>query len=225
MIRGQEIDDGMVIGRVLAGDRNSYELLMQKYNTRLYRVCRSYLKNEAEIEDLMQDTYIKGFLHLRQFGHRASFATWITRILINEVMQRFRKENRIGAAYSETIEKDRSDNNTPELASMNKELGFILEKSIDSLPENYKVVFMMREVEKLSVAETGSLLGITESNVKVRLNRAKEMLRDALVKEYPLEELFEFERTRCARVASNVLMRLSLETFTGLTLTRESSEN
>lgn len=208
------INDEEVIAAILGGDPNRYGVLMQKYNQRLYRVCKGYIRDEAEIEDLMQETYIKAYINLSTFAGRSSFSTWITRILINETLQKLRSngrrdifENRPGGsgrfngtAYADPI--------NPEITSMNKELRDLLEKNIEDLPENYRVVFMMREIERMSVAETAESLGITETNVKVRLNRAKEMLRQALMKAYPVEELFEFNLVRCSRIAANVMSRL-----------------
>ena len=101
-----------------------------------------------------------------------------------------------------------SDHNKPEKSSLRKEFGQMLEQHLESLPENFRMVFLLREVEKMNVADTAGALNISESNVKVRLNRAKEMLRNSLLSSYPIEELYEFNLSRCSRVATNVLARI-----------------
>jgi RNA polymerase sigma-70 factor (ECF subfamily) len=182
---------------------------MQKYNQRLYRICKAYLRDEAEIEDVMQEAYIKAYTNLRSFEGRSSFGTWISRILINETLQRLRSLRRTGLLEESEKDKLPGDTINPENNSMNKELKTLIEKNIDALPENYRIVFIMREVEKVNVSETAEILAISESNVKVRFNRAKEMLRRSLLQSYPLAELYDFNLVRCARVASNVLSRIS----------------
>jgi RNA polymerase sigma factor (sigma-70 family) len=207
----QEIADIKIIEDVMAGDKEKYALLMRKYNQRLYRISKAYLKDEMEIEDVMQEAYIKAYQNLRKFESRAQFSTWITRILINECLQRLRKTNkeaRLENNEEEIITMNLTDKKNPETESLNKELKTLLEDNIALLPEKYRAVFMMREVEKMSVEETSEALEITDSNVKVRLNRAKEMLRNALTNTYPLGQVFEFNLVRCDRIARNVLSRI-----------------
>jgi RNA polymerase sigma-70 factor (ECF subfamily) len=207
------LSDHDVIRRVLDGEKDKYALLMQKYNRRLYRVCKAYLREETEIEDIMQDTYIKGYEKLSTFEGRSSFGTWITRILINETLQRMRKLNKqtalIDNGESEGM-MNLSDDINPERRSVNRELGSFIEKNLEELPENYRVVFLLREVERLSVAETAETLMISETNVKVRLNRAKESLKRSLLETYPIEEIYEFNLIRCGRVAQNVLRAIGV---------------
>jgi RNA polymerase sigma factor (sigma-70 family) len=206
-------NESQVIREILNGDKNKYCLLIQKYNRRLYRICKGYLRDEAEIEDIMQDTYIKGYENLYKFEERSQFGTWITRILINESLQRIRSINK-----RSNVTQNNSNNNimnitdhiNPETRSLNKEFRSLLEQKIETLPENYRLVFLMREVEKMNVAETAETLMISESNVKVRLNRAKEMLKKSLLETYPLEELYEFNLERCGRIAANVMAHILL---------------
>jgi RNA polymerase sigma factor (sigma-70 family) len=200
-----------IISEVLKGNKEKYALLMRKYNQRLYRISKGYLKDEAEIEDVMQETYIKAFQHLSGFENRSEFSTWITRILINECMQRIKKSSRlsqIGYDDEDMEVMNYTDKKNPEMESMNTELKGVLEMSIAQLPEKYRSVFIMREVEKMSVSETCEALDLTESNVKVRLNRAKEMLRYSLMNEYNLESVYEFNLVRCDRIATYVLSRI-----------------
>jgi RNA polymerase sigma factor (sigma-70 family) len=206
-----EIKDSKIIEDILKGDKQKYALLMRKYNQRLYRIGKGYLKDEAEIEDVMQEAYIKGYQSLSKFENRSEFATWITRILINECLQRLKKKTR--ATLIDNNEENNeimnlTDKTNPEKESLNKELKRHLEETIAQLPEKYRSIFIMREIEKMSIAETCDALDITESNVKIRLTRAKEMLRNSLMTTYPTGALYEFNLVRCDRIAANVLSRI-----------------
>ena len=206
-----QITDEEIISGILGGGKEQYALLMRKYNQRLYRVGKGYINDDAEIEDIMQDTYVKGFQNLGKFENRSQFGTWITRILINECLQRLKKMNKKAAFENNeenTIVMNVTDHQNPETKAINKELRKILERNIESLPEKYKTVFLMREVEQMSIEETSQVLDLSSANVKVRLNRAKSMLREALVNVYPVKEAFEFNLVRCNRIASNVMPRI-----------------
>lgn len=205
------IKDTEIIEEVLRGNKEQYALLMRKYNQRLYRIGKGYLKEEAEIEDVMQEAYIKAFQNLGGFKNRSQFSTWLTRIFINECLQALKKKKRETHANTNEGEMktiNLSDRKDPETESMTRELNKILEASISRLPEKYRSVFIMREVEKMSIEETSNALELTDSNVKVRLNRAKEMLRETLMNTYPMGQMFEFNLVRCDRVAKNVLARI-----------------
>jgi RNA polymerase sigma factor (sigma-70 family) len=206
-----EVKDIQIIEEILNGDKQKYAVLMRKYNQRLYRICKGYLHDEAEIEDVMQDAYVKAFQNLGKFEKRSQFSTWLTRILINECLQRVKKLNKVthlddNEENYETM--NLTDNKNPESTSMNRELKHLLESTIEQLPEKYRLVFIMREVENINVEETSQVLNISESNVKTRLNRAKEMLRSSIMKSYSLGEVFEFNLVRCDRIAMNVLSRI-----------------
>ena len=206
-----EVIETDIIKEILLGQKDQYALLMRKYNQRLYRICKGYLKDEAEIEDVMQETYIKAYQNLAKFENRSKFSSWLTRILINECLQRLKKMKRETLLDNSEVQMktmNLTDRRSPETESLNKELKGILETNIALLPEKYRAVFIMREVEKMSVDETAESLEISDSNVKVRLNRAKEMLRTALMNTYPVGEVFEFNLVRCDRIAKNVLARI-----------------
>ncbi|MGZ3920887.1 MAG: RNA polymerase sigma factor, partial [Bacteroidia bacterium] len=195
-----ELKDNVIIEEILSGNKEKYALIMRKYNQRLYRICKGYLKDEAEIEDVMQETYIKAFQNLVKFENRSKFSSWLTRILINECLQRLRKMKRetlLDNSEEQMKTMNLTDKKSPETESLNKELKGLLEINIAQLPEKYRAVFIMREVEKMSIDETAESLEISDSNVKVRLNRAKEMLRAALMNTYPIGEVFEFNLVRC----------------------------
>src|SRR5688572_9249831 len=149
---------------------------MRKYNQRLYRIGKGYLNEEAEIEDIMQETYIKAYQNLSKFENRSEFSTWLSRILINECLQRVKKVKRVSLMDINEENKEAmnfTDKHNPETESLNKELKILLETNIAQLPEKYKAIFIMRELEKMSIAETCEALEISEANVKIRLNRAK----------------------------------------------------
>jgi RNA polymerase sigma-70 factor (ECF subfamily) len=157
------------------------------------------------VEDVMQEAYIKAYRNLYTFERRSSFSTWVTRILINECMMKKRHSKKEAEIYSTGNEApERSDNFTPEQKVLNGELKQLLEDAIATLPEKYRTVFVMREIETMSIAETVDVLGIGEANVKTRLSRAKEMLRTQLMSSYSLPQLFEFNLVKCDRIVKNV---------------------
>jgi RNA polymerase sigma factor (sigma-70 family) len=206
-----EIAEYQIISEILNGNKEQYAVLMRKYNQRLYRVGKGYINDEAEIEDIMQDAYVKGFQNLDKFEKRSQFGTWITRILINECLQRLKKMNKKASFENNeenTIVMNITDHQNPETKTLNKELKKVLEQNIESLPEKYKIVFLMREVEQMSIEETSQVLDLSVANVKIRLNRAKTMLRESLSTIYPVKEAFEFNLIRCNRIAENVMLRV-----------------
>lgn len=210
------LPDEQVIERVLRGETALYEVVMRRYNTRLYRVARAILKNDAEAEDVMQDAYVRAFQHLHQFAGRAKFSTWLTRIAVHEALARVHKakrfeewddmngskQDRIGAAQT------RWD---PESEAASGELSRLLEEAIERLPENYRAVVMMRDVEEMSTEETAECLSITEDNVKIRLHRAHGVLRKELYAKAKISttEAFPFHAARCDRVVSAVFSVLA----------------
>lgn len=197
--------DETVIREVLQGDVNRYEVLIRKYNQQLYRVAKGILWEEELIEDVMQEAYIKAYQHLGQFMGRSGFRTWLTRILINECLQKKRKLKKTAGERIEDHLLHAVTATTPENLTMNSELKKLLEDAIAYLPEKYRVVFVLREIENMSITETSESLGITEGNVKARLSRGKEMLREYLTALVPYSELLEFNLVRCDRVVFQVM--------------------
>jgi RNA polymerase sigma factor (sigma-70 family) len=205
----KEKSDLDVVKEILNGDKEKYALLIKKYNQRLYRIAKSILWNEEESEDAMQEAYVKAYQQLKKFQQRSSFGTWLTRILINECLMKKRQQKRHKEISDETAAvKISSNGQGPDKKMLNKELKFMLENAIAQLPEKYRLVFVMREIEHMSVSEVTGALDITETNTKARLSRAKEMLRDTLVSQYPLQELMDFHAVRCARMAERVFARI-----------------
>jgi RNA polymerase sigma-70 factor (ECF subfamily) len=196
--------DEEIVERILKGETSLYEMLMRKYNLRLFRISMSMINDEMEAEDIMQAAYINAYTQLRNFQNRSSFGTWLTRILINESLLHKKKKLKQEQLFSNQ-ESDAAHNETPLKSLMNKELKIILEKAVSELPEKYRIVFVMREVQELSTSETMEILELGESNVKIRLNRAKEMLRHELSSYYKLNQLMEFNLVRCDKVVNFVM--------------------
>ncbi|MDP4175256.1 MAG: RNA polymerase sigma factor [Bacteroidota bacterium] len=212
------VSDEQIIDGVISGRKNIYEVIMRRYNQRLFRIGHAYLQDEEEIEDLIQSTYIKAYEQLDRFENRSKFSTWLIRIFINEALQRVKQKKRYSTISEEELES-RSisekyyfreiDMNSPYRQTINNELREVLEKAVDGLPEKYKAVFIMREIEEMSISETSQCLNISESNVKVRLNRAKEMLREGLSQYYHDKDIFNFNLLKCNKIVDAVLENIS----------------
>jgi len=201
-----------IIGRILDGDIPVYEIIVRRFNTCLYKIGRSFNYNHEDTQDLMQDTYINAFKCLAQFKRGSSFKTWIIRIMLNNCCRKknkfsFKKEI-VHEIINENVIPMFNSNNDAQKDIFSHELGKIIEASLLRIPEDYRVVFSLREINGLNVAETSSLLGISESNVKVRLNRAKAMLRTDIEKIYSPEELFEFNLCFCNPFTERVIKKI-----------------
>ncbi len=216
------LSDEQVVARVLAGDTACFEIIMRRYNQRLYRVARSILHDEHEAEDVMQDTYVRAYQHLRQFEGRAKFSTWLTRIAVHEALARVRRRQRFAELEpahdrkEDPMDSILSKDLSPEQAASTGELGRLLERAIDSLPETYRAVFMLRDVEEMSTEEAAASLEISQENVKTRLHRARAMLRRELYQRAGAgsSSAFQFMGTRCDRVVERVFQRIAgLETL------------
>ena len=207
------LPDSEVIRRVLAGEKQLFELLMRRYNQRLYRIGIALLGPPPSAEEAMQSAWVKAYEHLARFEGRASFPTWLTRIMLNECFQDRRRQHRFAGRDAPTTA---TDDNPPELLAdvptplqvlLNEELRGALEMAVQALPISYRSVFVLREVEGLSVAETAVALRLTEANVKVRLLRARARLRTRLAGFAPARA-FPFLGPRCDRMVRDVLARL-----------------
>ncbi|MGE5431847.1 MAG: RNA polymerase sigma factor [Syntrophomonadaceae bacterium] len=211
------VSDEDIVKKVTGGDVNFYEVIMRRYNQRLFRIGHAYLKDDDEIEDAIQSAYLKAYEQLSNFQGRSSFSTWLIRIYINELLQGLKKKKR----FQNYFDPDLINNNTydppgagtnnmdnPYNSTLNNELKDILEKAVDELPEKYRAVFIMREIEDMSISETSKCLNITEANVKVRLNRAKSILRENLSQYYHYKDVYNFNLIRCDRIVNNVFQRI-----------------
>jgi RNA polymerase sigma-70 factor (ECF subfamily) len=219
------LPDGEIVRRVCAGDRALFEVLMRRYNQRVYRAARAIVKDEAEAEDVMQQAYINAFTHLDQFEERARFSTWLTQIAVNEALAR-RQKLRTARSLTGQLEDEggpfvdsiRSGQPDPERQAYAGELQRALEAAVDTLPEAYRTVFMLREIEGMSTAETAEGLGLGDEAVKTRLHRARAMVRRAIAARIGAAApvAFQFPATRCDRVVAAVLERLRAAVQTDL---------
>jgi RNA polymerase sigma-70 factor (ECF subfamily) len=199
--------DEQLLKQIISGEKELFEVIIRRYNQRLFRVGMSVLGNDLEVEEAMQAAYISAYEHLPQFEHRAAFGTWLTRIMLNQCYKARRYQSR-----STTI-SEHSENvinmKTPENVMASKELNQVLENAITQLPEKYRLIFVLREIEDLSIRETAEVAGIQETNVKVRLNRAKTMLRESL-NHYMKDSVYQFHLSRCDRMVGQVMSRIDI---------------
>ncbi|WP_348267135.1 RNA polymerase sigma factor [Edaphobacter paludis] len=209
------LTDLEIIARVQAGERALYEIIMRRYNQRLYRVTRAILHDDTEAEDVMQDAYVRAYTHLSQFAGRSAFSTWLTRIAVHEALTRLRSRNRhpqvdVTEYDGEISMKMPGTSSNPEYNASAAQLREFLEEAVLNLPESYRTVIMLRDIEELSTAETAEALDLTEENVKVRLHRGHGMIRSWLFERIgtKAKEAFPFMGIRCDRVVENVFDRL-----------------
>lgn len=204
--------DEEIVKEILKGRTSLFEVIMRRYNQRLFRIQRGYIKDESSVQDTLQSTYIKVLEKLYTFKEESAFSTWLTRIAINEALLylKRRKSHTKLHLYSDDEEKPEvySTESNPEEILIEQDMSAILEKAIDSLPEKYRVVYMMREIEEMSTNEAAEVLKLTESNIKIRLMRAKEMLRDILERRVKDTHVFEFLGERCDNIVQNVMMEI-----------------
>lgn len=208
ILQAEQTPDTELIKRILAGEKRLFEQIIRRYNQRLFRVGMAVLNDDMEAEDAMQTAYISAYEHLQSFENRSSFETWLIRIMLNECLAQKRKKQRFGAETEGAAENIKTMT-SPDKILINKELNGVLEHAISQLPEKYRVVFVLREIEQMSVRATGEALSIEEPNVKVRLNRAKTMLRESL-NGYIKDNVYNFHLNRCDRIVANVFARLQL---------------
>jgi RNA polymerase sigma-70 factor, ECF subfamily len=218
---GDALADEDVVARVLAGDVALFEVLMRRYNQRLYRAARAITRDDAEAEDVLQETYVRAFSALAQFEGRARWATWITRIAVNEALARVRRRGRFverdvadimeDGSMDERSVSDRAPLPGPAQQAEVRELAAFVERAVDELPDSYRTVFVLREVEELSTAETAECLAVSEELVKVRLHRARTELRRMLDQRFgaATREVFDFHASRCNRVVALVMSRIA----------------
>jgi RNA polymerase sigma-70 factor (ECF subfamily) len=208
------LTDEEIVGRVCAGERELFELLMRRHNARLYRAARAILRDDGEAEDVMQDAYVRAYEHLEDFEGRARFSTWLTRIAVHEALARVRRRKRFDSLDEHTEEPSMSTNPgaSPEQQASDVEMRALLEHAVESLPDDFRSVFVLRAVEGMSGAEVAECLGIGEETVKTRLFRARGRLQEMLVAsiEPALPKLYEFHLTRCDRVVDSVMRRLGV---------------
>jgi RNA polymerase sigma-70 factor (ECF subfamily) len=212
----EPLSDEEVVVRVLAGQTALFEIVMRRHNQRLYRVARAILRNDGEAEDVMQDAYVRAYEHLAQFAGRAKFSTWLTRIAVHEALARQQRGNRyqelepMSERNGDPMNGLVSSEPNPEQQASNSEIRKLLEEAVEKLPDDYRTIFMLRDVEEMSTTDAAEVLEISEENVKVRLHRARALLRKDLYHRVGTErkEVFNFHALRCDRVVKNVFERI-----------------
>lgn len=203
-----------IIERILKGEKKLYEIIVRRYNPYLYKVGRAYNYNHDDTQDIMQETYIDTYKSLQQFEGRSNFKTWIIRIMMNNCYKKKEKSSYKNEFSEEHINEKATPMFTNTHNDANKtihtcELGNIIETALENIPEIYRIVFSLREINGLSGSETAELLNLSETNIKVRLSRAKEMLRNELEKSYTASELYEFNLVYCNAMVENVMAKIN----------------
>jgi|SRR5215472_6973238 len=214
------IPDDDVVRRIRSGEIGLYEILMRRYNLRLYRVARSILRDDAEAEDVMQEAYVRAYQHLDQFAGKAKFSTWLTKIAVYEALARIRSRRRkedldsISEGSLRPMAIVTADTPNPEQQAYDQELRLVMERAIGALPVTYRATFVLRAVEGLSVAETAACLDLTAEAVKTRFHRARSLLRKEVQQRAGIvaADAFPFHLSRCDRVVEAVFRRLATAT-------------
>jgi RNA polymerase sigma-70 factor (ECF subfamily) len=218
------LDDGALVERARNRDGTAVRLIMQRHNRRLYRVARSVLDDDGEAEDVVQETYVRAFTHLDGFRGEAQLSTWLTRIALNEALGRLRRRrltvglkdvdaiNDQGEARVIFLPSARQDSD-PEAAAARAEVRRLLERAVGQLPDPFRMVFVLRDIEEMSTEETASHLGLRPETVKTRLHRARRLLRQSLDRTLSstLADVFPCAGARCVRITEVVLSRLGVD--------------
>ena len=215
------VDDPELVHRIANHDEAAFETVMRRYNGALYRVARAILKNTSDAEDVLQESYLSAYRHIADFRADAKLSTWLTRIVVNQALarRRSRHRSRIVVPFSQLHADERIDPEpveaddsaaSPEQSTSRAEIRSLLERKIEDLPVAFRTVFMLREVDELSGAETAECLSITEATVRSRLFRARGLLRESLSREFDMTtaDVFRFGGEHCDRVVAGVLARL-----------------
>jgi RNA polymerase sigma factor (sigma-70 family) len=210
----QHNTDTDILKEVLSGNVAMFEILIRRYNPYLYKVGRSYGFNHQDTEDLMQETFINSYISLKQFTERASFKTWLIKIMLNQCYRKAHKYSYLKEQAADIVSDkssymflpgNHSDNDN---AVTNRELKNVIEACLQKLPQNFRTTFVLRELTGLSVEETAELMHISAANVKVRLNRAKALLRKEIEKVYTPEDIYEFNLIYCNRMVDAVMKKI-----------------
>ena len=213
----REPDEIELVRRSIARDELAFRAIMLRNNRKLYRIARGIVRNDADAEEVVQETYVRAFLHLKEFRGDSSLATWLSRIVINEALGRLRRKRSRPEAQAEEprpeaqiIPFPQTTNDDPEKTMAQRQILQLVEEATDKLPENFRLVFITRVIEGMSVEETAEILAIPPETVKTRLHRARRLVREQLDKQIGpvLMDAFPFAGRRCERVTQAVLLRL-----------------
>ena len=218
-----EANDAALAARVASGDTAAFERLMRLHNRRLYRLARATLGNEADAEEALQDAYLNAFRAIGRFRGESSLATWLSRVVLHECLERLRRQGRrssivqlVSSDADERVEHEfmsqPSPGATPHDHAERSEIRALLERRLDQLPEAFRTVFVLRGVEEMDVSEVAGCLGIPDATVRSRFFRARSMLRELLAQDFDVAErdVFSFGGRHCDRIVAAVLERLQL---------------
>ncbi|HEY1308094.1 MAG TPA: RNA polymerase sigma factor [Vicinamibacterales bacterium] len=212
MARTHTLSDEEIVSRIVDGDTALFEVLMRRHNERVYRAARAIVRDEREAEDVMQEAYVNAYTHLAQFDGRARFSTWLTKIAVHEALARIRRQRRYEPLDEMPLETLMPPTSLPdpERQAFGQELGALIESAVDNLGNGYREVFMLRQVEGMSTAETAEVLGISEDVVKTRFSRARHAIQRDLLDRTgaAASTAFTFGQGRCDRVVEAVLARI-----------------
>ncbi len=209
----EQYPDAEIIQKIIGGEVALFEILIRRNNPVLYKVGRSYNYDHEDTQDLMQDTFMDAYTNLAKFENRASFKTWIIKIMLNNCFRKQQKFNFKNEVVTKINDKSIPMFSSPRQTDTNKtiinrELSFIIENALQKVPVDYRMVFSLREINGLNLSETAEALSISEANVKVRLNRAKTMLRKEIEKSYTAEDIYEFNLVYCDAIVNNVMTKI-----------------
>lgn len=208
------LDEEELIKKIVDGDKTLFEVLIRRYNSVLYKLARCYGFNHQDAEDIMQETHVSAYTNLKNFQHKASYKTWVSKILIHKCVYKlsygyFKNEhpgtNEMNDQVKPVFNQSRMGT---EKTILNKELSKVLEKSLEEIPLTYRTVFILREVEGFSTNETAELMNSTPVNVKVRLNRAKTLLQKKLEGFYSSTDIYEFNAIFCDALVKRVINQI-----------------
>ena len=214
-------DEMELVQRIVRHDRGAFEIVMRRYNAKLFRVARAILKNDADAEDALQEAYLAAFKAMDRFEGTARLSTWLTRIVINQALGRLRARKRdevvVGFAARDRLPSEMPDKfedpaapESPERATLQAQWRELLEQKIDALPLIFRTVFILREIDDMTVEETAGCLSIPAATVRSRLHRARAQLRESLAVDMDTVAggIFPFAGARCDRIVAGVLKRL-----------------
>ena len=212
-------DEAALVGRAAAGDAQAVRLIIKTHNQRLYRLVRAVLRNNADAEEVSQEAYLKAFTHLAGFSGESSLATWLSRIALNAALMRLRARKRQKRAPEPSLTEAEiipfplsSSTIDPERIMAQRQLLQLVEEATDALPESFRLVFVARIIEGLSLEETAALLDLPPATVKTRLHRARKLIRTRLEAQIGpvMIDAFPFAGTRCDRLTEAVIAKLGL---------------
>ena len=200
-----DLSDREVITRVLAGNHAAFEILVRRHNQRMFRAARAITRTDVDAEDVLQQAWLGVFKNLAQFRGDASFATWATRIAVNEAIALTRKRPMV----AEVVEAETPVSPDADLAR--SQLGALLEACLASIPQGNREVMVLRDVLELDTAETAACLGLTEEVVRVRLHRARAAVAAALTEQLAdhAREVYRFDGERCDRITTAVMANVT----------------